>query len=170
MKNNFLLFSFLVFLQIFVLNKILFFKYIVLAPFILVLLLYRYKKDSKENLIVGFLIGLFIDIFNDSLGVYSLTCIVVVYFRNLWVLKIIGQDKTDELSLLSIRELGRIQFLFYSGPIVLFFFILLSFLESSNFLNFENILTITLSTIVNIIFMIIFQYLFLKSNIKNEWR
>jgi len=170
MKNNFLLFSFLVFLQIFVLNKILFFKYIVLAPFILVLLLYRYKKDSKENLIVGFLIGLFIDIFNDSLGVYSLTSIVIVYFRNLWVLKIIGQDKTDELSLLSIRELGRIQFLFYSGPIVLFFFILLSFLESSNFLNFENILTITLSTIVNIIFMIIFQYLFLKSNIKNEWR
>ena len=170
MKNNFLLFSFLVFLQIFVLNKILFFKYIVLAPFILVLLLYRYKKDSKENLIVGFLIGLFIDIFNDSLGVYSLISIVIVYFRNLWVLKIIGQDKTDELSLLSIRELGRIQFLFYSGPIVLFFFILLSFLESSNFLNFENILTITLSTIVNIIFMIIFQYLFLKSNIKNEWR
>ena len=170
MKNNFLLFSFLVFLQIFVLNKILFFKYIVLAPFILVLLLYRYKKDSKENLIVGFLIGLFIDIFNDSLGVYSLTSIVIVYFRNLWVLKIIGQDKTDELSLLSIRELGRIQFLFYSGPIVLFFFILLSFLESSNFLNFENIVTITLSTIVNIIFMIIFQYLFLKSNIKNEWR
>ena len=170
MKNNFLLFSFLVFLQIFVLNKILFFKYIVLAPFILVLLLYRYKKDSKENLIVGFLIGLFIDIFNDSLGVYSLISIVIVYFRNLWVLKIIGQDKTDELSLLSIRELGRIQFLFYSGPIVLFFFILLSFLESSNFLNFENIVTITLSTIVNIIFMIIFQYLFLKSNIKNEWR
>lgn len=170
MKNNFLLFSFLVFLQIFVLNKILFFEYIVLAPFILALLLYRYKKDSKENLIVGFLIGLFIDIFNDSLGVYSLTSIVIVYFRNLWVLKIIGQDKTDELSLLSIRELGRIQFLFYSGPIVLLFFILLSFLESSNFLNFDNILTITLSTIVNIIFMIIFQYLFLKSNIKNEWR
>ena len=170
MKNNFLLFSFLVFLQIFVLNKILFFKYIVLAPFILVLLLYRYKKDSKENLIVGFLIGLFIDIFNDSLGVYSLTSIVIVYFRNLWVLKIIGQDKTDELSLLSIRELGRIQFLFYSGPIVLFFFILLSFLESSNFLNIDNLLTIILSTIVNIIFMIIFQYLFLKSNIKNEWR
>ena len=128
MKNNFLLFSFLVFLQIFVLNKILFFKYIVLAPFI-VLLLYRYKKDSKENLIVGFLIGLFIDIFNDSLGVYSLTSIVLVYFRNLWVLKIIGQDKTDELSLLSIRELGRIQFLFYSSPIVLLFFILLSFLD-----------------------------------------
>ncbi len=170
MKNNFLLFSFLVFLQIFVLNKLLFFKYIVLAPFILVLLLYRYKKDSKENLIVGFLIGLFIDIFNDSLGVYSLTSIVLVYFRNLWVLKIIGQDKTEELSLLSIRELGRIQFLFYSIPIVLFFFILLSFLESSNFLNIDNLLTIILSTIVNIIFMIIFQYLFLKSNIKNEWR
>ena len=170
MKNNFLLFSFLVFLQIFVLNKILFFKYIVLAPFILVLLLYRYKKDSKENLILGFLIGLFIDIFNDSLGVYSLTSIVLVYFRNLWVLKIIGQDKTDELSLLSIRELGRIQFLFYSSPIVLLFFILLSFLKSSNFLNIDNLLTIILSTIVNIIFMIIFQYLFLKSNIKNEWR
>ena len=170
MRNNFLLFSFLVFLQIFVLNKILFFKYIVLAPFILVLLLYRYKKDSKENLIVAFLIGLFIDIFNDSLGVYSLTSIVLVYFRNLWVLKIIGQDKTDELSLLSIRELGIIQFLFYSSPIVLLFFILLSLLESSNFLKFENLLTITLSSIVNIIFMIIFQYLFLKSNIKNEWR
>ena len=95
MKNKILIFIVLLFIQVFVLNKIIFFSFLVLSPLIFILLLYSYKKDSIENLLVAFFIGLFVDMFNDSLGVYSMTSIIIVYFRNLWVLYIIGEDKID---------------------------------------------------------------------------
>ena len=57
----------------------------------MILLLYKYEKDSKENLIVSFFLGLLFDVFNDSLGLYSLTCVLISYFRNLWVLKVVGE-------------------------------------------------------------------------------
>ena len=170
MKSNILLFAFLLFLQIFVLNKILFFDYIIVSPIIIFLILYKYQKDSKENLLIAFTLGLFVDIFNNSLGTYSVICLILMYFRNLWVLKVIGEEKTEELNLLSVQELGNFQFLYYSFPILLLFFSLLSFFESQYFISIENILFIMLSSIINYILMLIFQYLFLKSNFKNEWR
>ena len=170
MKSNILLFAFLLFLQIFVLNKILFFDYIIVSPIIIFLILYKYQKDSKENLLIAFSLGLFVDIFNNSLGTYSVICLILMYFRNLWVLKVIGEEKTEELNLLSVQLLGNFQFLYYSFPILLLFFSLLSFFESQYFISIENILFIMLSSIINYILMLIFQYLFLKSNFKNEWR
>ncbi|MFL3000601.1 MAG: hypothetical protein ACJZ0Y_00350 [Cytophagales bacterium] len=170
MKSNILLFVFLLFLQIFVLNKILFFDYIILSPIIIFLILYKYKKDSKESLLIAFSLGLFVDIFNNSLGTYSVTCLILMYFRNLWVLKVIGEEKTEELNLLSVQEIGNFQFLYYSFPILLLFFSLLSFFESQYPISIENILFVMLSSIINYILMLIFQYLFLKSNFKNEWR
>ena len=83
----------------------------------MILLLYKYEKDSKENLIVSFFLGLLFDVFNDSLGLYSLTCVLISYFRNLWVLKVVGEEKTEELSILSIRTIGGFQFFVYAFPI-----------------------------------------------------
>ena len=80
----------------------------------MILLLYKYEKDSKENLIVSFFLGLLFDVFNDSLGLYSLTCVLISYFRNLWVLKVVGEEKTEELSILSIRTIGGFKFFFYA--------------------------------------------------------
>ena len=80
------------------------------------------KKDSKESLIVSFISGLLLDIFNDSLGVYIVTCIIVMYFRNFWVLKIIGEEKTEDISIMSVYELGNFQNLIYSFLNYSFFF------------------------------------------------
>ncbi len=170
MRGNIFLFIFLVFLQIFVLNKILFFDYIIVSPIIMFLILLKYNKDSKQSLLVGFLLGLLIDIFNNSLGTYSIICIIIIYFRNSWVLKVVGEERADELNLLSVQELGSFQFFYYSFPILFLFYSLLSFLELEIIISVDNILFIILSSITNYIIMLIFQYLFLKFNFKNEWR
>ena len=170
MRGNIFLFIFLVFLQIFVLNKILFFDYIIVSPIIMFLILLKYNKDSKQSLLVGFLLGLLIDIFNNSLGTYSIICVTIIYFRNSWVLKVVGEERADELNLLSVQELGSFQFFYYSFPILFLFYSLLSFLELEIIISLDNILFIILSSITNYIIMLIFQYLFLKFNFKNEWR
>ena len=163
-------FIFLFFLQVFVLNKVLFFNYVIISPIVMILLLYKYQKDSKEGLIVSFLLGLLFDIFNDSLGLYSLTCVLLVYFRNLWVLKIIGEEKTEELNLLSVHALGGFQFFVYAFPNIIMFYSILSLFESGEYLSLNNFLFISLSSISNFVLIIIFQYLFVNNSISNEWR
>ena len=170
MRSNIFLFILLVFLQIFVLNKILFFDYIIISPIIMFLILFKYNKDSKKSLLIGFLLGLLIDVFNNSLGTYSIICVIIMYFRNLWVLKVVGEERTDELNLLSVHELGNFQFFYYSFPILFLFYSLLSFLESEIIISSDNILFVILSCVTNYIIMLTFQYLFLKFNFKNEWR
>lgn len=165
-----MLFILLLFLQVFVLNKVLFFSYIIISPIVMILLLYKYQKDSKESLIVSFLLGLLFDVFNDSLGLYSLTCVLISYFRNLWVLKIIGEEKTEELNLLSLHALGGFQFLIYAFPIIIMFYSILSLFESGEYLSLNNFLFISLSSISNYILIIVFQYLFLNNIVSNGWR
>ncbi len=170
MRSNIFLFILLVFLQIFVLNKILFFDYIIISPIIMFLILFKYNKDSKKSLLIGFFLGLLVDVFNNSLGTYSIICVIIMYFRNLWVLKVVGEERTDELNLLSVQELGNFQFFYYSFPILFLFYSLLSFLESEIIISSDNILFVILSCVTNYIIMLTFQYLFLKFNFKNEWR
>ncbi len=170
MRNNFFLFSLLFFLQIFVLNKVLFYKYIVLSPMLIILLLYNYQKNSKESLIVSFISGLLLDIFNDSLGVYIVTCIIVMYFRNFWVLKIIGEEKTEDISIMSVYELGNFQNLIYSFPLIILFFSILSLFESELFFSVNNLLFILASSSANYVFILIFQYLFFENKVRDEWR
>tara|TARA_Y100000816_G_scaffold207007_1_gene152926 strand:+ start:10229 stop:10741 length:513 start_codon:yes stop_codon:yes gene_type:complete len=170
MKNNILLFGILFFLQVFVLNKVLFYQYIILSPILIILLLYKYQKNSKENLLFSFLIGVLIDIFNNSLGVYALTCLIIVYFRNFWVLKIVGEEKTEEINTMTVHELGILQNTLYAIPIIVLFFSLLSLFESDVFFSINNLLFIIISSFINYIFILLFQYLFFDYNIRDEWR
>ena len=170
MKNNILLFGILFFLQVFVLNKVLFYQYIILSPILIILLLYKYQKNSKENLFFSFLIGFLIDIFNDSLGVYALTCLIIVYFRNFWILKIIGEEKTEEINKMIVHELGILQNTLYAIPIIVLFFSLLSLFESDLLFSINNLLFIIISSFINYIFILLFQYLFFDYNIRDEWR
>ena len=170
MKNNILLFGILFFLQVFVLNKVLFYQYIILSPILIILLLYKYQKNSKENLLFSFLIGFLIDIFNDSLGVYALTCLIIVYFRNFWILKIVGEEKIEEINKMTVHELGILLNTLYSIPIIVLFFSLLSLFESDVFFSINNLLFIIISSFINYIFILLFQYLFFDYNIRDEWR
>ena len=169
MKNKFLIFSLLFFLQVFVLNKIIFFDFFILSPLIMILLLYTYEKNSIQNLLFGFLIGLLVDMFNDSLGVYSMASIIIVYFRNFWILKTLGEEKTSELDEVSMHEISNFQYFIFSFPVIFIYFTLLVFLESANLLKLDVLAFILLSSSLNYIFMLVFQYLFLDSKLSDEW-
>ena len=170
MRGNFTLFIILIFMQIFVLNKILFFDYILISPYLLVLILYPYYKDSILNLFIWFTLGILLDIFNDSLGLYALISIIIIYFKNLWVLKIIGNDKANEITLLSIFNLGKLNFFNYSFPVIILYYLLIIIFEFNDFFSFYNFLTLTLSSVSTYFFIVLIQYLFLKSDQENEWR
>ena len=72
--------------------------------------------------------------------------------------------------MLSVHEIGKFQFFVYSFPIILIYFSILFYLESNTIFSLNSIIIILLTSISNYMFMLLFQYLFLKSNFKNEWR
>ena len=57
----------------------------------------------------------------------------------------IVEEKTEELSILSIRTIGGFQFFVYAFPITLIFYSILSLFESESFLSLNNLLFISLS-------------------------
>ena len=114
--------------------------------------------------------GLIVDVFNDSLGLYSFISIIILYFKNSWVLKIIGEDKAEEISLMSIFNLGSLKFFNFSFPIVMLYYILLLIFESNAFFTLNAFFILFFSSISTYVFMILIQYLFLKLDLKNDWK
>lgn len=71
----------LVFLQVFLLNNINLAGYI--NPYVYVLFILLYPSEGNQPLLIflSFLLGLFVDIFEDSGGVHAAACAFVAYIR-----------------------------------------------------------------------------------------
>lgn len=67
-------------------------------------------------MLIGFLTGLLVDVFTDTLGMHALSCVFILFIRNFW-LSIINDDWM-ELGNLNVSSLRRIGFLTYVFPLV----------------------------------------------------
>ncbi len=78
---NLLRFTLLVLVQVLIFNRLNFFGFI--NPLIYVLFIYWYpiKENRTTFLIVSFLLGLFIDVFSDTLAINTAATVTIAYFR-----------------------------------------------------------------------------------------
>ncbi|HLS31727.1 MAG TPA: rod shape-determining protein MreD [Flavobacteriaceae bacterium] len=85
MTNDFFIYTgrfiFLVLLQVVLLNHINFLGYINPYFYILFILILPVSLPSWQVIILGFLLGLSIDLFGDSGGMHAAACLVIAYFR-----------------------------------------------------------------------------------------
>lgn len=79
--SNTLRFVFLVLLQVLVLNNINFTGYINPYLYVLFILLYPFTGNQSLFLLLSFLLGLSIDIFEDSGGINAAACLVAAFIR-----------------------------------------------------------------------------------------
>lgn len=71
----------LVFFQVTIFNNIHLFGFITPYPYILFILLYPLNANRHLFLIISFLLGLILDVFNNSGGVHTTACITLAFFR-----------------------------------------------------------------------------------------
>ena len=90
-----LLFIGLILLQIIVLNNINFLGYINPYFYIFFIFLYPIKKDDASILILGFFLGLFIDIFSDSGGINAAATLFISFIRIPVLQSVIGKRDID---------------------------------------------------------------------------
>ena len=162
----FLLFFFLLFLQVFILNNILFLGHINPYLYIVFVFAYPIKETRFLFLFIAFLLGLFVDFFSDSGGIHAFSILFIAYIR-LILVKIFFKKTAIDFPLFNLQAepFGKV----FNYTIVLTLihhFLLFSF---ANF-SFQNIGTIFFNTIVSSIFTLILFFLgafiFRKNNNK----
>lgn len=150
-----LLFVFLVFLQVFVLNNVLFFGYVNPYLYIIFIFLYPLKKKRFTFLLAAFMLGLSIDFFSDSGGIHAFSTLTIAYLRLFFIKVFFRKFEVDyPFFNLNLEPFGK-KFNYVVTLTVIHHFILFSF---ANF-SFQNISHVLLNTLYSSVFTLVLYFL-----------
>ena len=137
------LFLFLLFLQVFLLNNILFLGYINPYLYVAFVIFYPLKKERYLFLFLSFLLGLSIDFFSDSLGINAFSLLFIAYLR-LFLIRIIFKKTEQDYLLFNLDQepFGKV-FNYVISLVVIHHFILFSLANFST-QNFSRVIVNTL--------------------------
>ncbi|MGB7841906.1 MAG: rod shape-determining protein MreD [Salinimicrobium sp.] len=152
--SNTLRFILLLLLQVLLLNNINFLGYINPYLYVLFLILYPFNANQTLFLFLAFLLGLGVDIFEDSGGINAAACLVVAYIRPVLLRFSFGVSYDYQTIRFSNTQLGsRIS---YVALIVFIHHFVLFLLE---FFNFAHFLLLLKKTFFSGLFTIILVFL-----------
>ena len=155
--SNSLRFVVLLLLQVLLLNNINFLGYINPYLYVLFLILYPFNANQTLFLFLAFLLGLGVDIFEDSGGINAAACLVVAYVRPMLLRFSFGVSYDYQTVRFSNTQPGsRIS---YVALIVLIHHFVLFLLE---FFNFAHFLLLLKKTLFSGLFTIILVFLSLS--------
>jgi rod shape-determining protein MreD len=147
---NIVRFVLLVFLQVLLLNNVNLAGYI--NPHIYILFIVLYPLDGNKGLLIflSFLLGLSIDIFEDSGGVHAAACAFIAYIRPV-VLKY-SFGVSYEYNSIKIKKADPMERLTYIASLVFIHHLIMFSLE---IFSFKHILLLLKSTLFSGLFTII---------------
>jgi rod shape-determining protein MreD len=157
------LFIFLLFLQVFVLNNILFLDSINPYLYIVFVFLYPLKTNRIPFLFYSFLLGFLVDFFSDSGGIHAFSILYIAYIR-LFFVRIYFRKVSADYTFFKLKSesFGKV-FNFTVTLTVIHHLIYFSFVNFS-FQNLSNVLLNTLfSSIFTLILYFLGAYIFTKS-------
>jgi len=157
------LFIFLLFLQVFVLNNILFLDSINPYLYIAFVFLYPLKTNRISFLFFSFLLGLLVDFFSDSGGIHAFSILCIAYIR-LFFVRIYFRKITADYAFFKLKSesFGKV-FNYTVTLTVIHHLIYFSFVNFS-FQNLSNVFLNTLfSSIFTLILYFLGTYIFTKS-------
>tara|TARA_B100000795_G_scaffold245955_1_gene211374 strand:- start:1706 stop:2209 length:504 start_codon:yes stop_codon:yes gene_type:complete len=157
------LFIFLLFLQVFVLNNILFLDSINPYLYIVFVFLYPLKKNRTSFLFYSFLLGLLVDFFSDSGGIHAFSILYIAYIR-LFFVRIYFRKVSADYPFFKLKSesFGKV-FNYTVTLTVIHHLIYFSFVNFS-FQNLSNVFLNTLfSSIFTLVLYFLGTYIFTKS-------
>ncbi|UII28835.1 Rod shape-determining protein MreD [Fulvivirga maritima] len=157
------IFSFILYVlvQVLLLKNIVLFDKSFCFLYIAFLLLIPVEAKVLGLMIVGFITGIAVDIFYDSLGIHAAASVFIMFVRNYWLNMLTPQGGYDSGTVPTISSNGLRWFTSYVLPLIFLHHCVLFLLESWGF----GLLGFTLtkaffSTWFTFIVMLITQYLF----------
>ena len=157
--QNIFRFIMLVLVQVFVLDNIQFMGYISPMIYVLFILSLPIRFPRGVLLIFAFLLGLTIDIFNNTMGIHAFATVFVAYVRPTVIKMSVSLEEMPNLTP-SFRTFGVANYVKYVVLIVLLHNIVLFLVESFSFLHLSLLIPkIILSAAVSILIILGIQSL-----------
>lgn len=129
--------------------------------YVLYLILLPVESNPIVLMVFGFLMGLAVDMFYESIGLHAFASVMIMYVRNYWLNSLTPQGGYDSNSVPSVAMNGVQWFLVYAVPLIFLHHSLLFFLEAGGFGMFWFTLwKVLTSTVFTTIVILIAQFLF----------
>jgi hypothetical protein len=152
----------LVLIQVLIFNQVQFSGFFNPYVYILFIILLPLSIPRYAILILGFLLGLVIDIFSNSLGIHSAATVFIAYARPL-IIRIISNREDDKNDYPGLHQNKLSWFISYVTIMVLLHHLILFYLEVYTFANFFNTLyRVILSSLFSIIVIVLSQFLIFR--------
>lgn len=148
--SNIVRFVVLVLVQVLVLNHINFLGYVNPYLYVLFIVLLPFNISQWKILLWAFLIGLAVDLFEDSGGIQAAACLVVAYLRPL-ILRFSYGISYDHQTIKFYKTPFAQRFVYVSLLVFIHHFILFTL----TFFNFSHIILILKNTLFSSIFTIL---------------
>lgn len=153
------MFVLLVLIQVLIFNQVQFNGFFNPYVYILFIILLPLSTPRYFVLFLGFILGLVIDIFSNSLGVHSAATVFIAYLRP-FVIRLISNREDDKSDYPGLHQNKLVWFISYVAIMVLLHHLLLFYLEVYTFANFFNTLyRVILSSVFTIIIIVLSQFL-----------
>ena len=151
----------LILLQVLIVQNINLGSYIILLPYVLIIIIIPFETPRLLMLFISFLTGIIIDYFYDSSGLHAFAC-TTMGFARYYVLKFISPREGYDAGVQpTVEDMGLAWFLSYAGTLVLIHHLIFFYLEAFRFSDFfRTLLRVILSSIGTFGFIYLIQFLF----------
>ncbi|MEO1051356.1 MAG: Rod shape-determining protein MreD [Bacteroidota bacterium] len=125
------------------------------------LLLIPIETSVVILLLAGFVTGLSVDLFYNSIGIHASASVLVMYLRTIWLNSLTPQGGYDLGMTPTIKVMGITWFTVYSLPLIFIHHLVLFFVEVGGIKMVGFTLTkVIFSTLFTFIMVVITQYIF----------
>jgi rod shape-determining protein MreD len=149
------------FVQIYILNEVMFASYINPYLYLIILFVMPFKTQNWFLLIYAFILGLSVDIFSETLGMHSSACLIIALLKQPITKITIPHNIIEENDELISQKIGVKSFILFTSILVFIHHSILFVLEHAS-IDFRIILKIILSTIISSIIITICQFFFFR--------
>lgn len=126
-----------------------------------VLLFLPVETDRILALIIAFILGIFIDIFYNSIGIHASAAVFLAFIRYFWIKAVMPQGGYEGNISLTIANMGLQWFTSYAFPIIFTHHFTLFFVEAGGFSLFGyTLLKVIMSSIFTFLVIVLLQMLF----------
>jgi len=158
-QKNTIRFFVLLFLQVLILNNIQLGGYINPYVYVLFILLLPFETPGWLMIILGFLMGFFIDVFSNTLGIHAAATVMMALARHYLLRQKAPRSGFDKKASPSIHSFGRFWFIKYSVFLIAIHHVFLFYMEvfSFNFF-FTTLFRACLNIFITSIIVFLSQY------------
>ena len=149
------------FLQTLVLRGFILFDSAFCLAYVGFLLLLPIETSVIWLMLLGFAMGLGVDVFYDSLGIHASASVFIMFMRNYWINLLTPQGGYDLGAIPSITLDGWQWFVSYALPLVFLHHLVLFYIEAGGFHLFSfTLMKVLGSTLFTFLFLFILQCFF----------